>query len=62
MKRRPSDWLKIVKMYVDDGVPMSKLAEKYHFNVSHLKHKVNVSLFLLKCIIKLDTIIFYENN
>ena len=42
MKRRPSDWLKIVKMYVDDGVPMTKLAEKYHFNVSHLKHKVNV--------------------
>ena len=42
MKRRPSDWLKIVKMYVDDGVPMAKLAEKYHFNVSHLKHKINV--------------------
>ena len=42
MKRRPSDWLKIVKLYVDDGVPMTKLAEKYHFNVSNLKHKVNV--------------------
>ena len=27
MKRRPSDWLKIVKLYVDDGVPMSKLAK-----------------------------------
>lgn len=42
MKRRPSEWLKIVKMHVDDGVPMTKLAEKYNFNVSRLKHKVKV--------------------
>ena len=42
MKRRPSEWLKIVKMHVDDGVPMTKLAEKYNFDVSRLKHKVNV--------------------
>ena len=44
MKRRPSEWLKIVKMHVDDGVPMTKLAEKYNFNVSRLKHKVIVSV------------------
>ena len=42
MKRRPSDWLKYVKMYVNDGVPMMKLAKKYNFSVSHLKHKINV--------------------
>ena len=42
MKRRPSEWLKIVKMHVDDGVPMTKLAEKYNFDVSRLKHKVKV--------------------
>lgn len=42
MKRRPSDWLKYVKRYIYNGAPMTKLAEKYHFNVSHLKHKVNV--------------------
>ena len=42
MDRRPSDWLKYVKMYVKDGIPMTKLAEKYKFSVSHLKHKVNL--------------------
>lgn len=42
MKRRPSDWLKWVKMHVEDGVPMTYLANKYKFNVSHLKHKVHV--------------------
>ena len=26
MKRRPSDWLKWVKMHVEDGVPMTYLA------------------------------------
>ena len=44
MNRRPSDWLKWVRMHVDDGIPMTTLAEKYHFNVSHLKHKVKVYL------------------
>lgn len=42
MKRRPSDWLMYVKMYVDDGVPMSVLSKRYKFNVSNLKHKINV--------------------
>lgn len=44
MKRRRSDWLKYVKMYVDDGVPVAVLAKKYKFNPSHLKHKINVYL------------------
>ena len=26
MNRRPSEWLKFVKMYVDDGIPMTKIA------------------------------------
>lgn len=42
MERRPSEWLRIVKLYVDDGVPMTKLAQKYKFNVSALKHKAKV--------------------
>ena len=42
MERRPSEWLKIVKLYVDDGVPMTKLAKKYKFNVSNLKHKIRL--------------------
>ena len=40
MERRPSDWLKIVKMYVEDNVPMTYLAKKYKFNVNNLKHKI----------------------
>lgn len=44
MKRRPSDWLKFVKMYVNDGIPMMQIAKKYNFSVSHLKHKVNIYL------------------
>lgn len=39
---RPSDWLKFVRLYIDDGVPMTTLAEKYHFDVSKLKYKVKV--------------------
>ena len=42
MERRPSDWLKIVKMYVYDNIPMAYLAKKYKFNVSNLKHKIKV--------------------
>ena len=44
MKRRPEEWLKIVKMHVDDGVPMTKLAKKYKFDVAKLKYKVKVYL------------------
>lgn len=44
MKRRPSEWLKYVKMYVDDGIPMTKLAAKYKIDISKLKHKVKVYL------------------
>ena len=52
MKRRPSDWLKWVKMHVEDGVPMTYLANKYKFNVSHLKHKVHIYM--------LNSIVNYE--
>lgn len=44
MNRRPSEWLKYVKMHVDDGVPMTKLAKKYKFDISKLKYKVKVYL------------------
>lgn len=42
MKRRSRDWLKFVKMYVKDGIPMMTIAKKYNFSVSNLKHKVNL--------------------
>lgn len=42
MERRPSEWLKIVKMYVEDNVSMTYLAKKYNFNVSHIKHKIKI--------------------
>ena len=42
MKRRSRDWLKFVKMYVDDGIPMMTIAKKYNFSVSNLKHKINL--------------------
>ena len=44
MNRKPSDWLKYVKMHVHDGVPMTKLAAKYQFDVAKLKYKVKVYL------------------
>ena len=44
MSRRPSEWLKWVNMHVIDGVPMTKLAAKYRFDVSKLKYKVKVYL------------------
>ena len=44
MNRKPSDWLKYVKMHVHDGVPMTKLASKYKFDVSKLKYKIKVYL------------------
>ena len=44
MNRRPSEWLKYVKLHVVDGVPMTKLAAKYRFDVSKLKYKVKVYL------------------
>ena len=40
MNTKPSEWLKYVKMHVGNGVPMTKLAEKYNFDVSKLKYKV----------------------
>ena len=42
MKRRRSDWLKYVKMYVDNGVPTDVIAKKYKLDASHLKHKIKV--------------------
>ena len=44
MVRRPSEWLKYVKMHVNDGIPMTTLAKKYKFDVSKLKYKVKVYL------------------
>ena len=44
MNTKPSEWLKYVKMHVGNGVPMTKLAEKYNFDVSKLKYKVKVYL------------------
>lgn len=44
MNRRPSEWLKIVKMHVNDGVPIAKLAMDYNFYVSRLKYKVKLYL------------------
>ena len=38
MNRRPSEWQKWVKMHVIDGVPMTKLAAKYRFDVSKQKY------------------------
>ena len=48
MNRKPSDWFRCVKMYVHHGVPMTKLAAKYQFDVSKLKYKVKVSLFFME--------------
>jgi len=42
MERRPSEWLKFIKMYVDDGVPMMDISRKYKVDVSKLKYKVKV--------------------
>ena len=42
MERRPSEWLKIVKLHVDENMPMTVLAKKYKFNVGALKHKCKV--------------------
>lgn len=44
MNRRPSEWLKYVKMHIDNDVPMKKLAEKYKFDISKLKYKVKLYL------------------
>ena len=42
MKRRPSEWLKWVKLYVNDGVPITKIANKYHLDVSELKYRIKL--------------------
>lgn len=44
MKIKPSEWLKFIKMYVDDGMPMTKIANKHKLDVSKLKYKVKVYL------------------
>ena len=44
MKMRPSEWIKYIKMYVDDGVPMTIIAKKYHLELAKLKYKVNLYL------------------
>ena len=42
MIRRPSDWLKWVRLYVDYGVPMVDIAKEYNLDISKLKFKVKV--------------------
>ena len=42
MNRRPSDWLKWVKMYIDSGIPMTVIAGKYHLDISKLKYRVKL--------------------
>ena len=44
MNKRPSEWLRYVKMYVDDGVPMTTIAAKYHLEIARLKYKVKLFL------------------
>lgn len=44
MERRPEEWLKFIKMHVDDGVPMMELSRRYKFDVAKLKYKVKVYL------------------
>lgn len=42
MNRRPSEWLKLVKMYVNDGVPMTMLVKKYKLDASKLKYRIKL--------------------
>ena len=42
MIRRPDEWLKFVRMHVDDGVPMTHIAAKYKIDISKLKYKVKL--------------------
>ena len=44
MVRKPELWLKCIKLHVNDGVPMTKLAEQYNLDLSKLKYKVKVYL------------------
>ena len=44
MVRKPELWLKCIKLHVDHGVPMTKLAEQYNLDLSKLKYKVKVYL------------------
>ena len=44
MVRKPELWLKCIKLHVDNGVPMTKLAEQYNLDLSKLKYKVMVYL------------------
>lgn len=42
MIHRPDEWLKYVKMHIDDGVPMTHIAAKYELDISKLKYKVKL--------------------
>lgn len=42
MDRRPSEWLKYVKMHVNDGVPATVLAKKYKLDLSKIKYRAKV--------------------
>lgn len=41
---RPSDWLKFVRLYIDDGVPMTDIAKKHKIDLSRLKYRVKLYL------------------
>ena len=45
MNRRPDEWLRFVKMYLEDGVPMSKIVKQFNIDLSKLKY--NVKLYSL---------------
>ena len=42
MRYRPSEWLEWVKIHVEQGVPMTKLAAEHHFDISKLKYRVKL--------------------
>jgi len=42
MKTTPSEWLKYVKIHIENEVPMTKLAAKYSLDLSKLKYKVRL--------------------
>ena len=42
MNRRPSEWLKWIRIHLNQGVPATKLAEKYHFDISKFKYRLRL--------------------
>ena len=42
MERRPSEWLKIVKLHVEKDIPMTVLIKKYKVDSAKLKYKVKL--------------------